>query len=381
MAAPDARIVTAGHICLDLIPELRSGLAGALVPGALTAIGPMHTATGGAVANVGLALHRLGIPVRLMGKVGDDLIGGAIRDILRARSGDLADGMIVAPGEPSSYTVVINPPDADRIFLHCPGTNDTFAADDIDLDRLADARLFHFGYPPLMRRTYDDGGAGLAGLFRRVRATGVPTSLDMAAVDPASTAGSVDWPALLGRVLPHVDLFLPSLDETQFMLGRSDAAASAGLLDEIARRLLDLGAAVVGLKLGDEGLYLRTTPDAGRLETAGLAREWVSRELLAPCFEVDVAGATGAGDCTIAGLLAATVGGAGPEDAMTVAVGVGACSCEAPDATGGIPTWAELHERIDAGWPRRTGSLAAGAAGWTRSDERGVYVGPHDRKE
>jgi sugar/nucleoside kinase (ribokinase family) len=378
MDTPDALIVTAGHICLDLIPELRSELALALVPGALTKVGPMQTATGGAVANVGLALHRLGVPVRLMGKIGDDLIGRAIQDVLDARGSGLGGGMIVAPGEPSSYTVVVNPPDADRIFLHCPGANDTFSAADIDVDRLAGARLFHFGYPPLMRRTYADGGTELADLFRRVQAAEITTSLDMAAVDPASDAGSVDWAELLRRVLPHVDLYLPSLDETRAMLGLSGATVSVELLDGIARRLLDFGAAVVGLKLGDQGLYLRTSDDGERLWTAQFPESWLERQLMAPCFAVDVAGATGAGDCTIAGLLAAAVGGASPTEAMIAAVGVGACSCEATDATSGIPRWSKLQERIAAGWSRRPGSVAANAPGWRWDEGLGLFVGPED---
>jgi len=83
-----------------------------------------------------------------MGKVGDDILGRAILDFLRRHDPRLADGMIVAAGEPSSYTIVISPPGVDRMFLHCPGANDTFGAADVAYDRLGSARLFHFGYPP-----------------------------------------------------------------------------------------------------------------------------------------------------------------------------------------------------------------------------------------
>ena len=68
-----AEVVVAGHVCLDVIPVL-SGPAG-LEPGRLLEIGPAEMSTGGAVPNIGLSLHRLGVPVRLMGKVGDDLFG------------------------------------------------------------------------------------------------------------------------------------------------------------------------------------------------------------------------------------------------------------------------------------------------------------------
>jgi len=189
LSSQQARVVVAGHICLDMIPAFEvetTTLADLLTPGKLIKTGPLTTATGGSVSNTGLALHRLGVPCKLMGKVGDDLVGRAIIDIVRAVGPELAEGMIVEKGHPSSYTVVINPPGVDRIFLHCPGANDTFGADDVDYDQLSGPRLFHFGYPPLMRRMFIDGGVELSTLLRRAKERGITTSLDMARPDPAS---------------------------------------------------------------------------------------------------------------------------------------------------------------------------------------------------
>ena len=260
-----------------------------------------------------------------MGKVGDDLIGRAILDFIGPT---LAAGMIVAKGETSSYTVVINPPGIDRTFLHCTGANDTFTAADINAEKLAGARLFHFGYPTLMQRIYNDGGREMEKIFRQAKAVGLTTSLDMSYPDPKSEAGQVDWPAWLKRVLPHVDIFLPSLDEMQLMLQTKAVAP------EIARQLRDWGVQIAGLKMGDKGLYVR----------------WSDRELHAPCFRVNVAGTTGAGDATIAGFLAGYLRKLSPEETMTMAAAVGACCCEAPDATSGIRSWDETRQRIQAGW-------------------------------
>ncbi len=391
MQPAQPQITVAGHVCLDVIPTwpgratARADLLELLTPGRLTEVGPAVLSTGGAVSNTGLALHRLGLPVRLMGKIGDDLLGRCIVELLSRQGAGLADGMIVAPGEPSSYTVVICPPGADRVFLHCPGANNTFAAADVPADRLAGSRLFHFGYPPIMRRMHADGGSELAALLERVRQVGPAVSLDMAHVDPASPAGRVDWADLLGRVLPAVDLFLPSLEETRFMLDRADRSAATGsLLSKLAGRLLDWGAAAVGLKLGDQGLYLRTTGDRGRLaqlgERAALPDPdaWLARELLAPCFAADVAGTTGAGDCTIAGLLAGLIHGLGPEQAMTAAVAVGACCVEQADATSGVPGWSVVQARVESGWERLAVSLPLGD--WTWDDRQAIWIGPNDRK-
>ena len=389
MTAP--QIIVAGHICLDIIPAfapLPGGLEALLVPGKLIEVGAAVVATGGPVSNTGLALHRLGVPVALMGKVGDDLFGKAVLDVFNSYGPQLAGGMIVAPGEQTSYSVVINPPGVDRIFLHCPGANDTFSAADVAYDRLRVAKVFHFGYPPLMRRMYADDGRELAEIMRRVRSLGLTTSLDMAMPDPAAPAGRACWPSLLRRVLPHVDVFAPSLEEILFMLDRDRftaisegrSVADGRLLAEVSDCLLTMGAAVVALKLGDQGLYLRTTADRLRLRDAGPGipdGDWVGREMLAPCFAVDVVGTTGSGDCTIAGLLAAMVAGLSPRDAVNAAVAVGACNVEAADAVGGIRPWKEVRQRIAAGWSRREVAILLPA--WRRDEAKGLMIGPGDR--
>jgi sugar/nucleoside kinase (ribokinase family) len=343
--------------------------------------------TGGTVSNTGLALHRLGVPVQLMGKIGADLFGSAIQELLRRRDADLADGMIVG-SDPTSYTLVINPHGIDRIFLHCPGANDTFGAADVPLDQVRRARIFHFGYPPLMRRMYLDDGAELGALLRAVQGLGVATSLDMAQPDPDAEAGRVDWLRLLQNVLPHVDIFTPSLTEVLYMIDRprfylqqtgKGTAIDGDILRSVSDRLLAMGTAMVALKLGDQGLYLRSASNAARLAAVGktvlAAPAWCGRELMAPCFRAAVAGTTGAGDCTIAGMLAALLAGTDPVQTLIAALGVGACSVESPDATSGVPAWDAVQARIAGGWAHHP--LAVDLPGW-RNDGGPVWFGPDD---
>jgi sugar/nucleoside kinase (ribokinase family) len=389
------RVVVAGHICIDIIPTIDSqpdSLGAFLKPGQLVNVGPALMSTGGSVSNTGLALHRLGVPTSLIGKLGDDLFGQATLDLLRCRDEALVGGMVISNDAPSSYTIVINPRGMDRSFLHCPGANDTFGPEDVDVEKLEGASLFHFGYPPLMRRMFADGGYELTELLRKARKAGVATSLDLAHIDLASAAGQVDWKGLLRMALREVDFFVPSLDEVfpilqpeTFAIAEKSnaegfmACVNAELLHELSDELLQMGVAVVYLKMGDQGIYLRTTTDADRLRdvrSLELSDEWLSRELLAPAYQVDVVGTTGAGDCAIAGFIAGIVRDQSPDDALCSGVAAGGANVEAADAASGVPPWTALQARVSAGWGKLP--LSIDTSGWLYDDRRGLWVSPND---
>jgi len=366
-----AEIVVAGHICLDIIPTLREDQSRAedlFSPGKLVRVGPATLALGGCVANTGLALHRLGAAVRLAGRLGDDLMGRMLLESLRPCGEQLCEDMIVVPGETTSYTVVLDPPGLDRSFLHCAGANDTFSVAELDLASFPGMRLLHFGYPPLMRSVVADGGAALANMFHQVQQRGALVSLDMAMPDSSATEDDIDWKTWLGCVLPHVDLFLPSLDEISMMLdparytrlvesspngNLSELVDLPLLLESIADELIELGAPIVSIKLGDQGLYLQSSKRAEQLLGSRSAwqqldwQAWQERQLLVPCFEVDVVGTTGAGDCTIAGFLMALLQGLNPEEALHAATAVGARCVQSLDATSNIPPWSEIHAALE----------------------------------
>jgi sugar/nucleoside kinase (ribokinase family) len=355
-------VLVAGHVSLDLFPQLCGPPQ--LEPGRLVVVGPMTSSTGGAVTNTGLALRRLGVGVRLAGKVGADLFGRAVLDALGP---ELAGDMIVSDSAATSYTIVISLPGVDRSFLHHPGANATFGADDVRYGQLGDVKLFHFGYPPLMPRMYADGGAQLREMFERVRAAGPVTSLDMCLPDPESAAGRLNWEEVLAATLPVVEVFAPSIDELLFMLeGTTAAVVDRPLLLALTDRLIAMGAAVVAVKLGDRGLYLRVTDDRNRIDrvTARLTLDphgWRGSEIFSPCFVPrQIAGTTGSGDATIVGLLAGLLRGAGAVDAATAATAVGACSVEAVDPTSGIPDWDTVARRIASGWRRAEAQLGLG---------------------
>jgi sugar/nucleoside kinase (ribokinase family) len=363
-------VVVAGHLCLDMLPEMGHVPLSALgMPGRLSETGRLVLSTGGAVSNTGVALHRLGVNVRLMANVGDDFVGQAIVNILEGHDPSLCEYIRVLPGEPGSYTIVLSPERVDRIFLSGTGPNSTFGTKDVDFSVLKNTKLFHLGYPPLLPRLFANGGEELIEIFRRAKDAGVVTSLDMTLPDPNSPSGQVNWPKVFQRTLPHLDIFIPSIEEALFCLRRADYDAwngavlphlTATYLSNLADELIGMGGVIVGFKLGEMGMYLKTG-DAARFErlvrlTLDISA-WANVILWSPAFQVDVMGTTGAGDSAYAGFLTSLLHGLNPEETLRFACAAGACNVEAADSTSGVRTWDTIQARLDAGWSYRPEQL------------------------
>jgi sugar/nucleoside kinase (ribokinase family) len=392
--AETLKVMVAGHICLDITPTFPSVLKGGFdeifAPGKLINVKEAVIGTGGAVANTGLAMAKLGVDVKLNGKVGDDAFGGLIKDIVGARR---AASFKTVTGQSSSYSVVLTLPGVDRIFLHHPGTNDTFGAEDIDYEVLSECSLFHFGYPTLMKRMYENNGQELYEVFRKAKERGVVTSLDMTLPDPQSASGQADWKTILARALPVVDIFLPSVEEIAYMLDRplfESRKTQAGGQDPVcvygeddcsmlAGQMLDMGVKMAAIKVGIKGYYLRTAGPSALKTLVPLSGEWLYRELWAPSYQAEVFGsATGAGDATIAGFLTALLTGQGPVEAVKAANLLGWQNIRAVDTLSGIEDWSATLAMIhDSHKPRNP--LTIKDSGWQYLDSDQVYFGPNDK--
>jgi len=369
------KVIVAGHICLDITPAFpeagKKSISEILLPGKLIETKGVSVSTGGAVANTGLAMKFFGADVRLMGKVGNDEFGEMICNILRRY--DAGQDMILAENETSSYSVVIALPGIDRIFLHCPGTNNTFRSSDIPDELLSGAALIHFGYPPIMRGMYEKDGQESVSLFERARNRGCATSLDLAAVDPGSEAGKADWGKIIRRLVPLTDFFVPSAEELCYMIDRerfetwqkrADGRDITEILDPdrdirpLADMCMDMGCRILLLKCGAAGLYYRTGSAAVLSdipERLGLdINAWADKEGFEESYEPDrILSGTGAGDTCIAAFLMSMLEGDAPSECIRLAAATGACCVSSYDALSGLKPLDELRDRIKNGWKKR----------------------------
>ena len=396
----DKKVMVAGHICLDITPKFpdttKPILTEIFKPGKLTNVGDAVLSLGGPVPNTGMAMAKIGADVLLNGKVSNDSFGQIIKDLLGPK---LAGSFATVTGQNTSYSIIMAVPDIDRFVLHNTGTNDTFGSEDIKYDDAKNCCLFHFGYPNLMKRMYENNGSELIKIYRKVKSLGLTTSLDMSFIDPASEAGSADWLKIMTNTLPHVDMFMPSIEEVTFMLDRKlfDKRQTQAAGDDpvffyqpddysnISKTLLEMGVKIVALKSGINGYYLRTA-SADKIAQLGKTCPaeidiWSDRELWCPSFKVDkFASGIGAGDATIAGFLCALLNESSPAQALRIANTVGCQNVQTYDTLSGIMDWqTTLSQAADMSRPQNP--LQIKANGWSHDQNNQIFIGPNDKSK
>ncbi|HNZ36367.1 MAG TPA: carbohydrate kinase family protein [Candidatus Marinimicrobia bacterium] len=392
-------IVAAGHTCLDLIPAFTiegevEKMTDVLVPGKMINMGECVIAGGGPVTNAGVSIRRLGVKTELIGKVGNDDFGRLVLDWYEKNEGHFK-GIKMVDGESTSYTIAICIPGIDRFYLHHCGANDTFGYDDMDFNLVGRAKLMLFGYPPWMRKIYENTGAELTKILKKTKELGTTTALDLSLPDVDSYAGQVDWKAILTDWVPLSDIMVPSAEELfyflykdKFLEKRDKLRHKETVLDQMTvkeistmgRDLIRMGAAIAMIKCGSRGLYIYTAGQE-RLKKMGAAgcadlENWANRELWFPVYQEEkFVGALGSGDSAIAGFLSAFVWGHSIESCLRYANAAGSMNVTVPDGLSWNKGFDDLTRRIKAGW--KTKEMKINEPGWKK--EREFWVGPDNR--
>ena len=131
--------------------------------------------------------------------------------------------------------------------------------------------------------------------------------------------------SLLKPCLPYVDYFVPSIEEARMCTGKHEPA-------DVAKVLMDGGVKVVGLKMGEEGCYIRSA----------------NEEIRIPRFNVNAVDALGAGDAFAAGFLVGVLKGWDLEKTGRFANAVGAHCVMELGATTGIKSLEEILAFVEA---------------------------------
>lgn len=265
---------------------------------------------GGCAANVAVDLVKLGVSASVVGRVGGDVFGRIVADMLRERQVDVSD-LVVSPDRDTSQTLIVNVAGEDRRFIHTFGANEDFRAADIPLERVAKCRVLYLGGYLLMSGVQAEE---LIPVFAAARRAGAKTVLDVV------TPGRADYLPRLEEILPYVDVFLPNDHEADLILGEKDSLRQAD-------RFHEMGAKTVVITRGDRGSVL--VGDRVRLR--------------AESYRVPFVDGTGGGDAFAAGYIDGLLRGLDAEGCLRMGSAVGASCVRAIGTTTGVFTRPELE--------------------------------------
>jgi sugar/nucleoside kinase (ribokinase family) len=267
----------------------------------------MEVTLGSSSAIFASNLSALGAKVAFIGKIGEDNFARVVIESLNARNVDTTH--IIRSGRLNTGATVVLVYDQDRANITYPGAMYDLRLADIDFSFLSKASHMHFATCFMQPGIKDD----LPELFRCAKEAGLTTSLD-AQWDPEEK-----WELPLDNLLPHVDIFLPNMQEFRFLTRSNSLEEGIAKIGPVAH--------FVVVKNGSDGAYgwdgsqwfyqpafinnnVVDTVGAGDSFDAGFIRDFIRGKPFLTCLE------TGA----LAGALNTTMaGGTGAfKDSVTI---------------------------------------------------------------
>jgi ribokinase len=283
----DPDLIVVGDVMIDVAVESKALRRGGDVHG------DVRIRPGGTSANAAVWAASLGARVRLHGRVGGDLGGRLLREILAERGVEAELTSDVAA--PTGAMLVVREED-ERSMVADRGANANLRPDDLP-PRLSAGAVLVSGYLLLH-----------AGSQEAARAALDRSSAPWVAIDAASWPLIEDYgPDAFLDVAAGANLVLANEDEARTLTGHAEPDKAAGRLGDRAG-----GAAI---KLGAAGAVLSMDGE--------LLRE--------PSPPVEVVDPTGAGDAFDGVLLASLARGAEPREALRAACAAGARAAASPE--------------------------------------------------
>ena len=270
---------------------------------------------GGCPANVAVDMARIGLKSGISGRVGSDLFGREVRNLLN-EAGVETSQLETSELTPTSTTFVLNVAAEDRRFIHCVGANAEYDGTHVTEEAIRDAKMLFVGGFCLMDSLTPERTVRL---FRIARDHKVHTALNVVLSE------STDTMAWLNPVLPWTDFFFCNNDEAERITGEKNAVKQA-------EALRDLGAKTAIVTQGESGAVV-IGPDV---------------RLRADVFPVKTVDATGTGDAFSAGFLYGVLKGKRIAECLKLGAAMGASCVRSMGATTGVFNATELADFVSA---------------------------------
>ena len=265
--------------------------------------------SGGDALNNAVDLAKLGNQVCYVGRIGLDAGGEFVLGALQNAGVDVSH--VVRTDCPHAKVNLLIKPDGNRAFFYYGGPSREFSASDVDPALLSSCKILQVG-GTFHLPAFD--GAGAAELFQAAQKAGVLTSMDV------TNDFTGRWNEIISPCYPHLDYFLPSIDQAKLISGYQDPR-------DIAAFFLDRGVKHVAIKLGAEGSFYQSG----------------NKAFFCGTYHVPVVETTGAGDAFCAGFLTALVRNCSPEECVLTATAASAQVIQAVGANTGMCSYAQLQ--------------------------------------
>ena len=268
---------------------------------------------GGDALNQAFAVASLGLPCRLVGKMGDDDLGRFLLTKAEKLGVDTSC-MIVSPEVSTSLSTLLVQKDGSRHIIGSRyGAGSTLKAAEIADRCFEGVSLVSIGS---LYSSRSITGELCEDVLTRAKAAGCVTVLDMMYKKGVLFEDAV-------RAIRCADFFLPNRDEALQLAETDDP-------DEAAARFLAAGAKTVVIKCGAEGCLLYHEGE----------------KQLIPGFPANAVDTTGAGDTFTAGFIAGLRRELPLIRAIRLGHAAGAVCVEQIGAGGNLPPLAELNKRF-----------------------------------
>ena len=253
-------VVALGELLVDFTENGRSSQGNAL----------FEANPGGAPCNVLAMLKKLGRSCAFIGKVGDDFFGRLLRETAEEAGIDTR-GLLTDGSVPTTLAFVKTGENGERdfSFYRDPGADMLLREDELPLDTIAGARIFHFG---TLSSTHPEIRRATRRAVREAKAGGALISFDPNLRPPlwkdmAEAREQIAWG------LAQCDILKIADNELIFMTGREDLAEGAKLLRAAYPNIsiMDVTAGPAGSTCycGEESVYVPAFSLGGTIETTG----------------------------------------------------------------------------------------------------------------
>ena len=227
----------------------------------------INKAPGGSAANTIVALARLGVDTGFVGVVGNDNEGDIIMDTFR-REG--VDTMIKRVDGSTGAAIGFIDSKGERTLYIYPGVNDKLRINDIDMEFVANSKYVHIS--SFVNRAQLDMLCEVA--------TQLKESKSKLSFSPGMLCSKYEL-ADLRTIIERSEVVFLSENELESLI-------SGDNYEHRASKLLDIGASIICVTLGERGCYVANRACESHLVEA---------------YPTDVVDTTGAGDAFAAGFL------------------------------------------------------------------------------